>query len=63
MTGLSIRVYRFDTQTGETREVSARRWSVDTLPNQPLIDSRWPLCECPKCKGQGTPGEWPRQRR
>lgn len=55
MTGLSIRVYKYDAATKEMCEVSSREWSVDALPNQPLIDGRWPLCRCWKCKGEGTP--------
>jgi hypothetical protein len=62
MAGLSIRVLRYDAKTGETREVSAREWSIDALPNQPLIDGRWPLCQCYRCKGEGTPGELRRRR-
>lgn len=63
MAGLSIRVLRYDAKTGETREVSAREWSVDTMPNLPLIDTRWPLCLCWKCKGNGTKAEVPSTRR
>ncbi|MGX1543109.1 hypothetical protein [Streptomyces adustus] len=36
-------------------KVSARERSVDTMPNLPLIDTRWPLCECYSCQGNGTP--------
>ncbi|MFI1418951.1 hypothetical protein ACH4VX_13320 [Streptomyces sp. NPDC020731] len=57
MTGLSIRVLRYNAATKEMHEVSAREWSIDTMPNLPLIDTRWPLCRCWKCKGEGTPGE------
>ncbi|MGW4345579.1 hypothetical protein ACWEL8_10960 [Streptomyces sp. NPDC004690] len=57
MAGLSIRVYKIDGETGETEEVSAREWSVDKMPNLPLIDTRWPLCLCWKCNGNGTKGE------
>lgn len=57
MTGLSIRVLKYDTTTGKMCEVSAREWSVDTMPNLPLLDTRWPLCECYRCRGEGTPGE------
>ncbi|MGW2782671.1 hypothetical protein ACWC3X_15715 [Streptomyces populi] len=55
MAGLSIRVYRYDADTKEMHEVSAREWSVDTMPNLPLLDARWPLCECYRCQGNGTP--------
>ncbi len=55
MAGLSIRVYKYDATTKEMSEVSAREWSVDTMPNQPLIDARWPLCQCHRCQGNGTP--------
>ncbi|MBL3665632.1 hypothetical protein JL475_06370 [Streptomyces sp. M2CJ-2] len=55
MTGLSIRVYKYDAATKEMREVSAREWSVDALPNRPLLDTRWPLCRCYRCRGNGTP--------
>ncbi|MFC7825609.1 hypothetical protein [Streptomyces sp. NPDC057375] len=55
MAGLSIRVYKYDAATKETREVSAREWSVDTMPNLPLLDDRWPLCQCHRCRGNGTP--------
>ncbi|GEK00070.1 hypothetical protein TNCT1_23460 [Streptomyces sp. 1-11] len=54
MTGLSIRVYRIDGETGKTEEVSAREWSMDTLPNLPLIDARWPLCQCHRCQGEAS---------
>jgi hypothetical protein len=38
------------------REVSAREWSVDSMANLPLIDERWPLCQCYRCcQGNGTP--------
>jgi hypothetical protein len=57
MAGLSIRVYEVDGKTGARREVSTREWSFDALPNEPLIESRWPLCRCHRCKGEGTPGE------
>ncbi|MET9847533.1 hypothetical protein [Streptomyces ossamyceticus] len=55
MAGLSIRVYTYDATTKEMREVRTREWSVDKMPNQPLIDDRWPLCECHRCRGNGTP--------
>ncbi|WEH15026.1 hypothetical protein [Streptomyces sp. VNUA24] len=55
MAGLSIRVYTYDAATKEMREVSAREWSVDSMPNLPLLDDRWPLCECHRCQGNGTP--------
>ncbi|WP_314412498.1 hypothetical protein [Streptomyces sp. DSM 40484] len=55
MAGLSIRVYTYDATTKEMREVRAREWSVDKMPNQPLLDDRWPLCECHRCRGNGTP--------
>ncbi|MER5821019.1 hypothetical protein ABT086_01590 [Streptomyces mirabilis] len=29
-------------------------WSVDIMPNLPLIDERWRLCECYLCQGNGT---------
>ncbi len=55
MAGLSIRVFKYDAATKEMREVSAREWSVDKMPNVPLIDTRWPLCECYRCQGNGSP--------
>ncbi|MFB8348967.1 hypothetical protein [Streptomyces niveus] len=55
-------MYHYDAATKEMREVSARKWSVDAMPNLPLIDDRWPLCQCHRCKGEGTPGELRRQR-
>ncbi|MET7828514.1 hypothetical protein ABZT23_28020 [Streptomyces sp. NPDC005386] len=55
MAGLSIRVYHYDADTKEMHEVSAREWSVDSMPNLPLIDERWPLCQCYRCQGNGTP--------
>lgn len=51
MAGLSIRVYKYDAATKEMRKVSAREWSVDKT----LIDTRWPLCECYRCQGSGSP--------
>ncbi|WP_167530020.1 hypothetical protein [Streptomyces calvus] len=57
MTGLSIRVLKYDAATKEMHEVSAREWSIDTMPNLPLLDTRWPLCQCYRCRGEGTPGE------
>lgn len=55
MTGLSIRVYKYDAATKEMHEVSAREWSIDTMPNLPLLDARWPLCQCYRCRDEGTP--------
>ncbi|WP_167534485.1 hypothetical protein [Streptomyces tendae] len=48
-------MYKYDAATKEMREVSAREWSVDKMPNVPLIDTRWPLCECYRCQGNGSP--------
>lgn len=62
MAGLSIRVLKYNPETKEMREVSAREWSIDKMSNQPLIDWRWPLCRCYRCKGEGTPGELRRRR-
>ncbi|MEU5251458.1 hypothetical protein [Streptomyces longwoodensis] len=55
MAGLSIRVYRIDGEAGKTQEVSAREWSVGAMPNLPLIDTRWPLCECHRCRDNDFP--------
>ncbi|AIR98341.1 hypothetical protein [Streptomyces glaucescens] len=55
MAGLSIRVYKYDAATKEMREVSAQEWSIDTMPNLPLIDTRWPLCECYRCRDNDFP--------
>jgi hypothetical protein len=55
MTGLSIRVYKYDAATKEMHEVSAREWSIDKMPNQPLIEDRWPLCECHRCRDSNFP--------
>ncbi|MEN3585000.1 hypothetical protein AAH978_12715 [Streptomyces sp. ZYX-F-203] len=60
MTGFTIRVYTYDATTKEMREVSAREWSVDKMPNQPLIDDRWPLCECHRCRDRREPLPEPR---
>ncbi|MFJ8003301.1 hypothetical protein [Streptomyces fagopyri] len=54
MAEFSIRVYRYDADTKEMHEVSTLERSVDTMPNLPLIDTRWPLCECYSCQGNGT---------
>ncbi|MFF3710426.1 hypothetical protein [Streptomyces phaeochromogenes] len=54
MAGLSIRVYKYDASTGETCEVSSWSAEIDELPNLPLLDARWPLCECYRCRGNGT---------
>lgn len=40
MAGLSIRVYTYDAPTRETREIGAREWSVDSMPNLPLLGDR-----------------------
>ncbi|MFE4085429.1 hypothetical protein [Streptomyces sp. YIM B13502] len=37
------------------REVSGLEWPIDTMPNVPLIDTRWPLCECYLLPGQRFP--------
>ncbi|MER6135325.1 hypothetical protein [Streptomyces sp. NPDC001815] len=30
-------------------------WAVlAAMPNLPLIDTRWPLCECYRCQGKDT---------
>lgn len=62
MAGLTIRVYTYNPATRETREVSEREWSFDSMPDGSPIDTRWPLCMCRRCKGEGTPGELRRQR-
>ncbi|MGW7356638.1 hypothetical protein ACWGI0_08305 [Streptomyces sp. NPDC054802] len=64
MTHLSIRVLKYNAETKEMREVSSWSKKVEELPNQPLMDARWPMCECWKCKGNGTKGEMaPRSQR
>ncbi|MEV5009161.1 hypothetical protein [Streptomyces sp. NPDC055692] len=55
-------MYRVDGETGATREVSTREWSLDKMPNEPLLTTQWPLCRCYRCKGNGTMGEMRRQR-
>ncbi len=55
-------MYTYDPATKETREVSEREWSFDSMPEGSPIDTRWPLCMCRRCKGEGTPGELRRQR-
>ncbi|GAA2246455.1 hypothetical protein GCM10010145_11850 [Streptomyces ruber] len=56
MAGLSIRVYKYDARTKEMREVSAWSGEFEKLPNLPLLDDRWPLCECHRCRpGRGRP--------
>lgn len=55
MTHLSITVYKYNPETKETRQVSSWSKKVEELPNQPLMDGRWPMCECWKCKGKDTP--------
>lgn len=55
MTHLWIKVYDYSAETKQMREVKSWSAKVEELPNAPLIDDRWPLCRCHRCKGEGTP--------
>lgn len=53
MSGMWMKVRTVDPDTGRT--VSERpRVDVDGIrPLAPMVESRWPVCECPRC---GRPG-------
>ncbi|MDT3396414.1 hypothetical protein RKE29_07125 [Streptomyces sp. B1866] len=56
MTAMTIRVYRFDPETGERVEVSSCSYLAEPRKSFVPASPRWPRCECSRCR-EGAGGE------